>query len=131
MTALAAVMIGLAGGLGAVARYAIDAAVTALLTRGGRPLNAAWGTIAVNLSGSLAVGVLAALAAAGSVPAEWAGVIGVGFLGGYTTFSAASYEAARLLMQRRWLGALLHGPGQLVLAVAGAAAGWHLVGLVV
>ena len=121
------VLLALAGGLGAVARFVLDGTVTAALARrpgGGRyPL----GTTVVNLSGSFLLGVVAGLAAGQLLAAQASLVLGTGFLGGYTTFSTAAYETVRLVERRRWAAALAHGLGQVVLATALAALG-YLVG---
>ena len=120
MTPLLFVVVALAGGVGAVARFALDAAMRARL--GGGP----WGTVAINLSGSLLLGLLVGVAGAGVLPGEWLAALGTGFLGGYTTFSAASFETVRMLQQRRWSAALLVGLGQLIAATALAALGLWL-----
>lgn len=77
-----------AGGLGTVARYGVDLATLRLL--GGR---FPWGTSTVNISGAFLLGLLTAAA----LPEAWAPIVGIGFLGAYTTFSTwmiQSYELA-------------------------------------
>lgn len=116
----------LAGGVGAACRLLVDGAVSALLTRrGGRPV-LPWGTLAVNLSGSLLIGVVAGLLAGGMLSDVMRWGLAVGLLGGYTTFSTASFESVRLLRERRWVAAVLHGPGQLAVATALAWLGWWI-----
>jgi fluoride exporter len=73
----------LAGGLGAVARAVATHAVN-VRTRRGFP----FGTLAVNLSGALALGALSAAGASAVVLS----VVGTGFLGAFTTFSTWMYE---------------------------------------
>ena len=87
------VLLCLAGGLGAIARFVADAFVNRRVRRSPMPL----GTLSINVSGSFLLGVLSGLVAhhAGLSPAL-AAVLGTGFCGGYTTFSAASLEAVRL-----------------------------------
>lgn len=64
-----------------------------------------WATLTVNVAGSLAMGLLAGwLARHGSGGEQWRLLLGVGVLGGFTTFSAFSLELA-LLVQRGSLGA--------------------------
>lgn len=112
-----------AGGAGAAARYLVDGAITQWLARRVQGSPFPYGTWAVNLSGSLLIGVLAGAAA----PLHpFAAVLGVGLLGGYTTFSAASYETVRLLRRGRPLAGLLNGVGQLVCAALAAVAGFGL-----
>lgn len=120
---LSALGIALAGGLGSAVRYLVDGAFPVHL-RDRFP----WGIMAINLSGSLALGLLAGLA--GDHPV--ARVIGVGFLGGYTTFSTASLDTVKLLRGRRTRSALVNGPGMLVagagLATLGMVLGRSLAG---
>ena len=109
-----------AGGLGAAARLVLDGAVRERTEAPGL------GTMLVNLTGSLLLGLVAGVAAASVLPEALRLVLGTGFLGGYTTFGTASVETARLVQQRRWAAAALHGPGMLVGSVALAGAGLWL-----
>lgn len=117
MSPLEALLLGVAGGLGAVARYALD---TALSRRIRGPLPAA--TILINVTGSLALGLIAGAVLAGADPALQA-VLGTGFLGGYTTFSTASYQSVSLALSGRWAAAVVNGVGTLALCLAAALAG--------
>jgi CrcB protein len=85
----------------------------------------------INLTGSLLLGALTGLTVQQVVPESVQLVVGSGLLGGYTTFSTASYETVRLLEERRFGAALANGIGQLVVATAAAAGGFLLVGLLV
>ena len=114
-------LISVAGGLGAVARFALDDVITAH-TSMRYPL----GTTVINVTGSLLLGLVTGLALGLVLPERWQLVLGTGFLGGYTTFSTASFETVRLLQERRWLAALTNGMGMLVVSVAAAAAGLWL-----
>lgn len=108
-----------AGGIGAALRYLVD---NALPQRVRERFPA--GTALVNLTGSFALGVVAGLGS-GVLPDPWAVILGTGLLGGYTTFSTASLETVRLLLeQRRPTVAVLNGIGMLVACVALAAAGY-------
>ncbi|GAA1629045.1 MULTISPECIES: fluoride efflux transporter CrcB [Brevibacterium] len=124
MTALVFATIAVAGGLGAVARMVLDGLIKARL-RGSTP----WGTIAINVSGSLVLGYLTGLAAGQLLPTAWFLVIGTGFLGGYTTFSTASFETVRLLQERTWVISAVSALGTLVVATAAAGLGLWLGGL--
>ena len=117
MTALGVIAVCAAGGVGAAARLLIDGA---LRTRLGTRLP--WGTLIINISGSLLLGLLTGLARSGHLVDTWQAILGAGLLGGYTTFSTASYETVRLLQQRRLTAALINGPGMLTLCIAAAAA---------
>lgn len=85
-----ALAVSLAGGLGATTRHAVDALMRR--TRAGDP----WGTFVVNVSGSFALGLAVGLAG-GQPWMNGAGldVLGIGFLGGYTTFSTAMLQAVQ------------------------------------
>lgn len=90
MNALALVFIG--GGLGAVSRYLSGMAVMRL-SGPGFP----WGTMVVNIAGSLAMGLLIAwLARRSSGDADLRLLLATGFLGGFTTFSAFSLDVVSL-----------------------------------
>jgi CrcB protein len=81
------VLLGLAGGAGAVARFAVDGAVAARVVSE-LPL----GTLVVNLSGAFALGVLVGA----GVHGDGYRIAGTGALGGYTTFSTWMFESQRL-----------------------------------
>ncbi|XVX20156.1 fluoride efflux transporter CrcB [Actinomycetota bacterium] len=86
-------LVSLAGGLGAVARFVVDALVNRRLRLGALPL----GTLTVNITGSFILGLLTGIALGHSgFPAETKAVVGTGFCGGFTTFSTASLEVVRL-----------------------------------
>jgi CrcB protein len=82
----------------------------------------------INVTGSFLLGLVTGLVLAHGLPAEWRAILGTGFLGGYTTFSTASYETVRLAQQRRYRAALFNGVGMLVLALAAAGLGLWLGG---
>lgn len=81
-----------------------------------------WGTLMINIVGSLALGWLVGE----GVSREWLAVAGTGFLGGFTTFSAASFETARLALDRRWSAAAGYGAGSLAASVSAASLGYFL-----
>lgn len=119
MTAPTFIALALAGGVGAVLRVLLDGIV-----RSRSRLSLPLGTTLVNVTGSLALGIV--IAAAGMIGDEQRLILGAGLLGGYTTFSTASFEVVRLIQDRRYRAALLVGPGMLVLSVGAAAAGFAL-----
>jgi CrcB protein len=118
---LAAILyVGLAGSLGAVARFVVDGVVRTRLT-GSLPA----GTILVNLSGSLTLGVLTGLVLFHGLPGTLTLVAGTGFCGGYTTFSTSTFETVRLFQEGDLRAAALNGSvtvgGTLLAAAAGMA----------
>jgi fluoride exporter len=86
-----------------------------------------WGTFAVNVLGSLAIGFVAALALERAVlsPAVRQ-LLMIGLLGGFTTFSALSYETFSLLREGQWLAAGMYGGGSLVAGLTATVAGFAL-----
>jgi len=109
------ILVALAGGLGATLRLVTDGVVRSLI--GAR---LPWGTLLINVLGSAGLGALTG----SGVGAQTASVVGTGLLGGFTTFSAASFESAALALDKRWTGAVLYAVGTLVLSVAAAALGY-------
>jgi CrcB protein len=77
-----------------------------------------WGTLAVNIAGSAAIGVLAALMMDRALaPIEGRLFLITGVLGGFTTFSAFSYETVALLRSGQWLAAAGYALGSVALGV--------------
>lgn len=113
-----------AGGAGAVLRFVLDGAIRSRL-RTLLPV----GTMVINIGGSLFLGILVGVIGpigfveAGHDEQPLFTIVGVGFLGGYTTFSTASLETVRLIQTRKTRQALISGLGTPVLAVTAAAAG--------
>ncbi|HEY7323737.1 MAG TPA: fluoride efflux transporter CrcB [Streptosporangiaceae bacterium] len=114
----------LAGGMvGAPARYLVDRAIQAR-----RDTVFPWGTLAVNLAGSLVLGfLLGAQRHLGLSPAVFA-LLGTGLCGGLTTFSTFSYETLRLLEDGAVSEAGLNVIGSLAAAVLLAWLGYLLAG---
>jgi CrcB protein len=86
--------IAFGGALGSVARYACSTAAARWLGFG-----FPWGTLFVNVAGSFAIGMLAALVAADGRPAlgpDARAFLMIGVLGGFTTFSSFSLETLEL-----------------------------------
>jgi fluoride exporter len=110
--------VSVAAGVGAVARYLVDQVVQHR-TRGDFPS----GTLLVNLTGSLLLGVTTGLALHHGLPRTPTIVVGVGFAGGYTTFSTWAWESIALTEAGLRLEALANVVGSFVLGLAVAAAG--------
>lgn len=116
--------LALGGGAGAALRYVLDVAVS---SRWRRPFPLA--TFLINVSGSLALGVLVGWFYAGDAKPGWSlavSVIGTGLLGGYTTFSTASYDTLRLGREGRVVMALAYAVGTMAATIAAAASGLWL-----
>jgi CrcB protein len=112
------VVLCLAGAAGAVARFLVDGAIRARL-RSSFP----WATLAINVTGSLLLGVLTGIALFQHTGADAQLIAGTGFCGGYTTFSTAMFESVRLLHQRSWTKLLGTWLGTVVLSMGAAAFG--------
>ncbi len=111
-----------AGGLGAGARYFVDG-----LVMRGRKNAFPLGILVVNVSGSFLLGLLTGLASL--VGPVWLTIIGVGLLGGYTTFSTVSVETVLLAQRRRRDWAWMNLLGTAAVCAVAAAAGLMLGGL--
>jgi CrcB protein len=111
MNSLFLAMLG--GALGSGARYLSGRTATTLLGP-----DYPYGTLAVNLIGGLLMGVLAGVLARHQGGEPWRLFLGVGVLGGFTTFSAFTLDVVTLA-ERGMMGAAL---GYILLSVAGAIA---------
>src|ERR1700685_1940364 len=123
-TALLAIFVG--GALGTVARYLLDTHHP--VPQGDFP----WVTLIINLSGSLAIGLLVPLTEHVAPRAPWARpLLVVGFLGGWTTYSTLAVEAALLAKDGDIVTFIAYIAatviGGLALVVAGSGLGRKLV----
>ncbi len=108
--------VAVGGALGAVSRYWLMLWIGSLAgTR------FPWGTALVNVLGSVVIGVLYVLISERLVLSEqWRGLLVVGYLGAFTTFSTFSLDTLLLLQEGRWLPALGYVTGSVLLCLAGA-----------
>lgn len=138
MNLSALLLVTLGGGVGAMLRFALDRVIQARVVRNaadhGKPVFP-WGIVVVNVTGSLALGLLVGLIgpAPGSLVANAATstaaantlwlALGTGLLGGYTTMSTASVDTVKLVRAGRPAAALGHLLGTLGVAAACATGG--------
>ena len=115
---LASSYVALGGAIGSLLRYQAGRGMTRWL--GAQAVTAfPWATLTVNVVGSLAMGLLAGwLARHGQGGEQWRLFLGVGVLGGFTTFSAFSLEMM-LLIERQPLQGITYA---LVSVLAGLTA---------
>ena len=121
---IAAVVIFIGAGLGGVARYAVSGWV-----QNATGVVFPWGTLLINVTGSLLLTLVYGLLEGTAGAPEWRLFLGVGVLGGYTTFSTFSYESVRLLQHGEWTRASLYVVASVLLSLAGAALGFRLASL--
>ena len=124
MTNLLLVIIG--GAIGAGGRYLLSGRLHAQLGS-----EFPWGTFAVNVLGSLVIGLISGLAERGNLSSGASLFLTVGVLGGFTTFSVFSYETLRLLEAGNFAASLLNVFGQLTASVVAVYLGFAFTRLLV
>ena len=122
MPALLLVMLG--GAIGAGARHLVGGA-TLLAFGPGLPC----GTLTVNLTGGLAMGLLAGWLTRAGLGEPWRLFLGVGVLGGFTTFSSFSLDTVMLVERGEWPAALGYVLVSVIGSIAALAAGLWLTRL--
>ena len=123
---MAYLWVALGGTAGSAARYGIAQRAGA---RWGWTFP--WGTLAVNVTGSLSIGLVMTLLLSRNADPAYRFLLVSGFLGGYTTFSAFSLEALVLVESRRWDAAALYVGGSVLLGLLATALGLGLGRLIV
>lgn len=120
-----ALLVTLGAAVGAPARWWVDRAVTAATA--GRPgaRDLPWGTLSVNLVGSLVLGVVAGLTVRLGTDVV-ALLVGTGFCGAFTTFSTFAVESVRLAEAGRWRAAAGNVLGSVALGLVVATLGYAL-----
>lgn len=103
-----AVLVGLGGAVGANARYWLGSFLRSLAWMPAGP----WTTFAINVTGSLLLGAVAALCRDRAGP--WFLLLGTGVCGGYTTFSTFSLELAEAIDRSQWGLAGLYAGGSVL-----------------
>lgn len=116
-------VVALGGAAGALSRYWASGWVQALAGIG-----FPWGTLAVNVTGSLALGFVLVWLQSVAPSANVRDLIAVGFLGSFTTFSTFSYETFALLRDGDWTRAGVYAAGSVLVCVLACASGAGLAG---
>lgn len=114
--------VALGGALGSLARFWLAAAMTAV-TGPRFP----WGTLLINVLGSVVIGWVGGLTLAPArlpLPADLRVFLMVGFCGGFTTFSAFSLQTLELLQAGELAPAAGYVVASMILCIAAAACGW-------
>jgi len=113
----------LGGGIGAALRHGVNLAAARLLGTG-----FPYGTLVINVIGSLAMGLIAEyFALKAGLPQRWRLFLTTGILGGFTTFSAFSLESALLYERGEIAAAAIYIVASVVLAIAALFAGLAIV----
>ncbi len=112
--------IAFGGAMGTLARYGVG-----LLTQRGSA-HFPYGTLAINVAGSLLLGVLARWLLSGHASPELRAGLTIGFCGGFTTFSAFSFEVATLLEQGSYARAGIYAALSVLLSVMAMFAGFGI-----
>jgi CrcB protein len=121
------VIVFLGGGLGAALRHGVNIAAARFL---GTVFP--YGTLFINVVGSLAMGLIAEFFALKSgLPQHWRLFLTTGVLGGFTTFSAFSLEAALLYERGQLAGAAIYVVASVVLAIGALLTGMAIVRVLV
>ena len=116
------IWVAIGGALGSVARYGC----TGLVARFAG-IAFPWGTLLVNVLGSLVIGVLAALASANVKPfvaGDLRAFLMVGVLGGFTTFSSFSADTLNLARSGAWAAAGANVLASMVLCLVAVTIGY-------
>ncbi len=109
------VWVAIGSAIGGVGRYAVSRAMAAALADG-----FPWATLLVNVSGSFLIGLVAGLAGPGGrIGADLRLFLTVGLCGGFTTFSAFSFETIELLRERHMAAAGANIALSVLLCLAG------------
>lgn len=114
------VYVALGGAVGAAARYGITGWVHRWA-----PATFPWGTLAVNVTGSLLLGLAYRYLEATTVSPETRQFVTIGLLGAFTTFSTFSYEAMALLQDGEWPRALAYVLGSVLVGLAAVFVGFR------
>jgi CrcB protein len=119
---MAYLLVFLGGGLGAMLRHGVNVGSARVLG-----ITFPWGTFAVNVTGSLLMGLIAGyFAFKGDTSQNWRLFLATGVLGGYTTFSAFSLDAVLLWERNELALAAIYIAGSVALSVLGLFAGLWL-----
>lgn len=111
------------GGIGAAIRHGVNVAAAGLVGTA-----FPYGTLFINVLGSLAMGLIAEYFALKSgLPQSWRLFLTTGILGGFTTFSAFSLEAALLYERGQLASAAIYVAASVVLSIGGLFAGLAII----
>lgn len=108
----------IAGAIGTLGRFVIDGEIRRKLGR-----EFPWGTFIINVGGCLILGFLTGLVVNNNLDSSTYIIAGIGFCGGFTTFSTTSFETVRLLEKHEYGKAAFNALGTAIIALALAGLG--------
>jgi CrcB protein len=114
-------LVSLAAAAGAGARYVLD-----IVIQRNHRSRLPWGTFVINVTGAFALGLVTGLATHHGLDGNATTVLGVGLLGGYTTWSTLTWETFALAEQTQLAAATANIVGSLAVGLLAAAAGLGL-----
>src|SRR5688500_7354389 len=114
------VWVGLGGALGSIARYHIGRIAMA------RAPSFPWGTLAVNLLGCLVISILMQLVMRGRLQEEARVALGIGLIGGFTTYSSFNFEMIALAHSGHWGRAVVYVAATFFGCLALGVLGWFI-----
>ena len=122
MDGRALLLVAVGGALGAIARYLS----TTML-----PIEAHWSTLAINLTGSLLLGIIAGgLHGSGLISDELLLLLGTGILGAFTTMSTFSIDVMKLVDDSQWATATLYLGSTALIGPILAFIGWKCTSMI-
>ena len=116
-----ALIVFFGAGIGGVTRYLLGGWIQSATGAG-----FAWGTLTINITGSLLLALAYSILDGTAAPVEWRIFLGVGICGGYTTFSTFSYESVRLMQDGDWGRAAAYVLASVVGSIAAAVIGFRI-----
>ena len=114
-------LVAIGAAVGALGRFGAET----LMQRDGEGFP--WGTFAVNVVGSLILGVTLAAEREQLVSTNVLLLMGTGFCGALTTFSGFAYRIEAELRRRQWRLAAAYAAGSLVVGIGAAALGYGMI----
>jgi CrcB protein len=112
-------LVGFGGALGSMLRFSCSY----LIKTKGFPYT----TLAVNITGSFLLGALIALTIKNPTVSVWKPLLTIGFCGGFTTFSAFSFESLELLKQQQYFLLSTYITASVILGILSVWAGYQLL----
>ncbi|MBD79381.1 MAG: fluoride efflux transporter CrcB [Crocinitomicaceae bacterium] len=116
-------LIFLGGGLGSVLRFVIAQYITRKIESG-----IPWGTLVVNIAGSLILGALTGFIHKMNLSgSQYTIFFTIGFCGGFTTFSTFAFENMQLIKNGDWTQVILYTLASVILGILAAFVGFALL----